>query len=109
MRYTNHMITETKSSLVELPVRMCGFPNYFEEIKLLRQLCRALPDEARHTDFDLKPSLRKRSSPSLRSGAMASEVALPVQFSNLNWNFDLETSRALPDVARRSGSCLKQS
>jgi hypothetical protein len=56
---------------VALPVQ---FSNYYSNSD--SRTCRASPDEARHTDFDLKPSLRKRSPPSLRDGASAGEVGV---------------------------------
>ncbi len=66
------MKMETKSRSIELRVKAFGFPDYFG--RFLSEQCRALPDVARHTKLASKQNLQKRSSPSLRSGAMASEV-----------------------------------
>ena len=97
MRYTNHMITETKSCLAELHAKMYGFPNYFEEITLLTVSGLARRSSSYGLRYEIKSHMG--SSPSLRSGAMASEVALPVQFSKLKLGFWFRNESGL---ARRS-------
>src|SRR5258706_6878552 len=91
----------TTASEVVLPVQ---FSNYYSNSdsrtgralpELLRQSAPALAHVARRRDSCLKRSRDGRSSPSSRGGTTASEVVLPVQFSN----YFLEDLRKLADLA----------
>ena len=77
-------------------------------VGLLRQRCRALPEVARHTDFDMKSRLRKGSSPSLRSEVWQAMSVLHVQFSNLLERLILEFKSGLPAEARLPQFPLKE-
>ena len=67
-----------------------------------------LPDVGYLPTFDWRASRQWRSSPSLRSGAMASEVALPVQFSNFFGGYLSKRCRASPDEARHTKFASKK-
>ena len=67
------------------------------------------PDVARLTIFALKKALVKRSPPSLRSGASAGAVVLPVQLSNLLGGLLSKQCRALPRRSPPNNICFEES